>query len=111
MKVNKSGIEEGSMIEVTEDGKTVLVANVGGSFYAVGSVCPHMRCQLQKGTLEGSTVTCPCHGSSFDVTTGKIVSWVPGMSKALASVSRYLGWAKDLKTYEVRVDGDYLEIS
>ncbi|MBF0568974.1 MAG: Rieske (2Fe-2S) protein [Nitrospirae bacterium] len=111
MRINKSGIEEGSMVEVTEDGKPVLIANVDGRFYAVGGVCPHMRCHLQKGALNGGIVTCPCHGSSFDVKTGVMLSWVKSMSKDLARLSGFFGWAKDLKRYEVRVDGDFLEIS
>lgn len=111
MKVNISGITEGTMVEVSENKTPVLIANVGGSFYAVGGVCPHMRCHLQKGTLKGITVTCPCHGSSFDVTTGKMLSWVANMSKDLARLSGFLGWAKDLKKYEVRVEGDFLELS
>ncbi|KWT92702.1 Rieske (2Fe-2S) protein [Candidatus Magnetominusculus xianensis] len=111
MKVNRGGIKEGTMVEVLEGKTPVLIANVGGSYYAVGGICPHMRCHLQKGTLKGSTVTCPCHGASFDVTTGRMLSWVASMSKDLAMVSKYLGWAKDLKTYSVKADGDYLELS
>jgi 3-phenylpropionate/trans-cinnamate dioxygenase ferredoxin component len=46
---------------------------VGGSFYAFGDTCTHRRCPLSKGELEGTTVTCPCHGSQFDVTTGAVL--------------------------------------
>ena len=28
---------------------------------------------LAKGKLDGTTVTCPCHGSQFDVTTGEVI--------------------------------------
>jgi nitrite reductase/ring-hydroxylating ferredoxin subunit len=28
---------------------------------------------LADGNLERRTVTCPCHGSQFDVTTGEVV--------------------------------------
>ncbi|MCG6553051.1 MAG: Rieske (2Fe-2S) protein [Candidatus Magnetominusculus sp. LBB02] len=111
MKINISGIKEGQMVEVLNGKDTVLIANVGGSFYAIGGVCPHMRCHLKNGALKGITVICPCHGSSFDVTTGKMVSWVSSMSKDLARFSRYIGWARDLKTYRVRVEGDSLELS
>ncbi|MBF0321238.1 MAG: Rieske (2Fe-2S) protein [Nitrospirae bacterium] len=111
MKVKKSEIKDNTMIEVIYEGTPVLIANAGGNYYAVGGVCPHMKCRLQKGTLKGSTVTCPCHGASFDVATGKLVSWVTKMSKDLARFSMYFGWARDLKAYTVRSDGDYLEIS
>lgn len=31
-------------------------------------------CSLAKGKLDGTTVTCPCHGSQFDVTSGAVLS-------------------------------------
>ncbi|MBF0517059.1 MAG: Rieske 2Fe-2S domain-containing protein [Nitrospirae bacterium] len=111
MKVNISAVGQGGMVEVLDGSTPVLIANVGGNFYAVGGVCPHMRCRLAKGTLSGGTVTCPCHGASFDVKTGKILSWVTSMSKDLVKVSQLFGWAKDLKTYKVQVEGDFLELS
>jgi len=54
--------------------RQVLVANVNGVYYAIGNVCTHMGGDLSKGTLEGSTVTCPRHKAKFDVTTGSVVS-------------------------------------
>jgi nitrite reductase/ring-hydroxylating ferredoxin subunit len=32
-----------------------------------------MGCSLGEGKLEGTTVTCPCHGSQFDVTSGAVI--------------------------------------
>lgn len=49
----------------------VLVANVNGDFYAIPNRCTHMQGDLSQGTLDGKIVTCPRHGSQFDVTTGK----------------------------------------
>jgi 3-phenylpropionate/trans-cinnamate dioxygenase ferredoxin subunit len=40
--------------------------------YAFGDVCTHAQCSLAEGELEETTVTCPCHGSQFDVTTGAV---------------------------------------
>lgn len=54
-------------------GAKVLVANVDGKFYAIGSVCTHLRGPLEKGTLDGGTVTCPWHGSKFDVSNGQAI--------------------------------------
>jgi 3-phenylpropionate/trans-cinnamate dioxygenase ferredoxin component len=51
-------------------GERVAVANLGGALYAFGDLCPHRQCSLADGILEGAVVTCPCHGSRFDVTTG-----------------------------------------
>ena len=51
----------------------VNVASVAGHFYAFDDTCTHMGCSLASGALEGTTVTCPCHGSQFDVTTGAVL--------------------------------------
>ena len=63
------------MIGAEIDGQKILVANIGGEFYAMGSECNHMGGQLDKGKLEGNVVTCPRHGSRWDVKTGKLVQF------------------------------------
>ena len=73
----------------------IAVANVGGSFYAFDDTCTHMRCSLAEGDLEETTVTCPCHGSEFDVTSGEV----------LAPPAR-----EPVGSYETRVVGENLEI-
>jgi len=32
-----------------------------------------MGCSLATGTLDGTIVTCRCHGSQFDVTSGDVL--------------------------------------
>jgi nitrite reductase/ring-hydroxylating ferredoxin subunit len=54
-------------------GDRVAIAAVGDAFYAFGDTCTHLGCSLAGGNLDGTTVTCPCHGSQFDVTTGDVV--------------------------------------
>jgi len=54
-------------------GTTVCVANANGHLYAFDDTCTHRGCSLGKGKLEGTTVTCPCHGSQFDVTSGAVI--------------------------------------
>ncbi len=73
----------------------IAVANVGGTFYAFGDTCTHRECSLAEGDLEETTVTCPCHGSEFDVTSGEV----------LAPPAR-----EPVGSYETRVDGENLEI-
>jgi len=61
----------GEMSGVMVGDKPTLLANVDGRFYAIHNVCKHLGCTLSKGKLNGNIVTCPCHGSQYDVTTGQ----------------------------------------
>ena len=54
-------------------GTKVSVANANGHLYAFDDTCTHAGCSLAKGKLDGTTVTCPCHGSQFDVTSGAVL--------------------------------------
>ena len=57
--------------EVT--GNRIAIAKNDNSYYAFGDTCTHEGCSLADGKLEGTTVTCPCHGSQFNVTTGDVL--------------------------------------
>jgi nitrite reductase/ring-hydroxylating ferredoxin subunit len=56
------------------NGKKILIANIAGKYYAIGNVCTHRGCLLSEGTLSGENIKCPCHGSTFSVKTGSIVT-------------------------------------
>jgi len=66
-------IAPGQMKVVDLEGTKVMVANANGHLYAIDNTCTHMGCSLGNGKLDGTTVTCPCHGSQFDVTSGAVV--------------------------------------
>ena len=68
-----SALSTGEMQAFEVNSLTIAIANVGGRFYAFGNVCTHLQCPLVKGELEGTTVTCACHGSQFDVTSGAVL--------------------------------------
>lgn len=63
----------GQMLPVTVAGVPVLLANLGGQFYAVEDDCTHQKCALSDGFLEDALIICPCHGGSFDLRTGAAV--------------------------------------
>jgi len=68
----KDVVENGmSVFEVA--GTNVSIANTLGNLYAFDDKCTHSGCSLAKGKLDGTTVTCPCHGSQFVITTGAII--------------------------------------
>jgi 3-phenylpropionate/trans-cinnamate dioxygenase ferredoxin component len=68
-----SKLGEGEMRVFDIDGTKVSVAAAGGCLYAFDDACTHMGCSLGAGELAGTTVTCPCHGSQFDVTSGAVL--------------------------------------
>jgi 3-phenylpropionate/trans-cinnamate dioxygenase ferredoxin component len=69
--VDELGERELAAFPVT--GKRIAIAKVDDAFYAFGDICTHQGCSLAEGQLDGTTVTCPCHGSEFDVTTGEVL--------------------------------------
>ena len=74
-EVGKTGeIADGEMKAYTVQDNDILVVNYNGSYYAIGGKCTHMGGDLSKGKLEGKIVTCPRHGSKFDITTGESIS-------------------------------------
>ena len=66
-------VAAGSMESVTIGDRKVAVANVDGTFFAFDDTCTHRGCSLAAGHLSGTTVTCRCHGSEFDVRTGAVL--------------------------------------
>jgi nitrite reductase/ring-hydroxylating ferredoxin subunit len=69
-----SEILSGQMKAIRFGEKEILVANVTGSYYAMGNRRTHAGGDLSKGTLDDTTVTCPRHGAKFEITRGKVVS-------------------------------------
>jgi nitrite reductase/ring-hydroxylating ferredoxin subunit len=55
------------------DEENVAVFNVDGTLFATQEACTHQGGPLSEGTLAGNCITCPIHGSRFDVTTGAVV--------------------------------------
>jgi nitrite reductase/ring-hydroxylating ferredoxin subunit len=70
---NSGDIASGEMRVFDVAGTKVNIASVGGQLHAFDDTCTHRACSLAKGKLDDTTVTCPCHGSQFDVTTGKVL--------------------------------------
>lgn len=82
-----SDVQEGSARLVGD----AAVFNVSGSLCATQAKCPHQGGPLNEGHVTGSTVTCPWHGSQFDVCSGAVLRG-PAVTP--------------LQTYNVVVEGD-----
>lgn len=93
----------GAMKRVDVAGEVLLVARVEDGFFATQGRCPHLRALLTRGRLEGEVVTCPAHGSRFDVRTGKCLDWVEGLPGVVRRAAQALSKPRDLVTFPVRV--------
>ena len=71
-QIRVSDLPEGQARLVRVGTHSVAVFNVGGALYATQEECTHAAGPLSEGTLQGSVITCPLHGSCFDVTTGAV---------------------------------------
>ena len=89
-------VPEGEMIGRTIDGVEMLVANVGGEYYAIGSICTHEGGDLAEGWIDGREVTCPLHGSVFDLATGEVAG--PPADKPVP-------------LFDVRIEGDEIQVT
>ncbi|MBI5777221.1 MAG: Rieske (2Fe-2S) protein [Nitrospirae bacterium] len=67
-------IKPGSGTTVEVGGKSLAVFNVEGSYYVIDNDCVHRGGPLGAGELEGNNVSCPWHGWSYDVKTGKCIN-------------------------------------
>jgi nitrite reductase/ring-hydroxylating ferredoxin subunit len=91
-----SDIQVGAIVSLDVRGTRIAVANVGGTYYAFDDACTHEQCSLtEMGDLAGTTVTCTCHGSEFDVRTGKVLAPPATLP---------------VKVYATRIEGDALHI-
>jgi nitrite reductase/ring-hydroxylating ferredoxin subunit len=77
-------------------GKDIVIFNMEGKYFAIEDKCTHMGCSLSEGTVKGKSIECPCHGSAFDIKSGKVVK---GPAK------------KDEKTFEVKTEGGQLLVN
>ncbi len=104
-----SEFEDGTMKKVLAQGQEILLARVEGKYFATENRCPHLGGELSAGKLEGTVVTCPRHGSRFDIRDGKVVRWLKGTG-LFSAVGKALKPPKPLKTYNVKVEGDAILI-
>jgi len=88
-----SDVSDGTMTSVTVEGEAILIACVGGKYYAIHNKCSHQGAWLDQGDLlaDRCEVMCPLHEACFDLRTGDASA---GPAKT------------PVKVYAVRVEGD-----
>lgn len=63
----------GHAVRVIMKGVPVAIFNVEGTLRAIEARCPHRGGPLERGPVTAGIVTCPLHGSQFDLATGEVV--------------------------------------
>jgi 3-phenylpropionate/trans-cinnamate dioxygenase ferredoxin subunit len=92
---SRDGVPAGEVRVFQVGSRSIALANVDGTFYALDNVCTHDRGPLGEGSLTGDQVECPRHGARFDVKTGRVT--------ALPAVL-------PVKTYPVQLNGDEVQV-
>ncbi|MBI2599001.1 non-heme iron oxygenase ferredoxin subunit [Candidatus Curtissbacteria bacterium] len=90
----KGEVEKGKVKQVKiGDDLVALYHTDSDEWFATADICTHEYCELSYdgGKLEGYETECDCHGSKFDVRTGKVL-----LPPAV----------EDLKTYSLTIEGD-----
>ena len=83
-------------VEVGPDEEPICLINLNGDYFAINDCCTHEEASLSDGEIVGDEIECPLHGGAFDIRTGVPTSF-PTVVRA--------------KTYDVRVEGDAIQIS
>ena len=100
-----SDLQDGNKKKITIQGQEIMLARVGDKYYAVQNRCSHMSGDLSAGTLEGTVITCPRHGSQFDITDGHNVRWMRGSGLA-ATIGKAVKSPRPIRAYNVKITGD-----
>ncbi len=69
---NLDDLQDGEMRVFEDIGDYgIVVCRVDGELYAIEDNCSHADTPLSEGRLRSYNLTCPLHGTSFDVRTGE----------------------------------------
>jgi cytochrome P450/nitrite reductase/ring-hydroxylating ferredoxin subunit len=97
VKVKTAGLNEvhaDRILRVDVEGRPLLLSRRGERCFAIDAICSHAGGRLEDGEIHDGYVVCPIHGATFDLATGK--------------ASPETGWASDLDSFPVTVEGDAL---
>ncbi|MQG76589.1 MAG: Rieske (2Fe-2S) protein [SAR202 cluster bacterium] len=73
----------------------MVLAEIGGELVAFSNDCPHVGLTMEDAEIDDGEITCPFHGSCFELKTGVVTN----------------GPAREaLPVYEVKVDGDDVQV-
>jgi nitrite reductase/ring-hydroxylating ferredoxin subunit len=107
--------EVNGVTKATVNGKKIIVSKNNDKYCAIENKCPHLGLPLAKGKVEGGVITCPFHGSKFDLCSGKNVGWVDSVMgmPAPSWATKLIAAGKaptDVQSFAVSQEGEELFI-
>src|SRR3954466_4874229 len=69
--IDAASLTPGSKLLGHVGGEAVLLARVGGEYFAIGATCTHYGGPLAEGVIDGDTVRCPWHHACFSLRSGE----------------------------------------
>jgi len=90
-----SDLAAGEVLGVEVAGRSIALYAADDGIFATDNICTHAYACLSDGWLDGEVIECPLHAARFDIRTGKVLD--PPATE-------------DLKTYQVRVVGDEIQV-
>ena len=108
-----SDVSADKALKAKANGQSVLVAKVGEQYCAIANKCPHLGLPMSKGKVENGVISCPFHGSKFEMCSGKNVEWVdsvagiplPNVAKKMMAMGK---GPTDVASFEVTQSGEDL---
>lgn len=88
-------VPPGTAKAVEAEGRKIALFHSGGAYYAIDDTCTHRGGPLSEGEVEGTVVTCPWHGATYDITTGSVLG--PPAPRGVTA-------------YKVRIDGNDIKV-
>jgi len=110
--IKQSKLKPGKKKMRTVAKKMVLIGQIDDRYFASEALCRHMRWPLAYGgKVKDDCIRCPLHQTTHKINTGELVEWspfplFPPYGRLLGKLSKQ----KDLKIYETRINGGYLQI-
>ena len=98
-------LKDKTILPVSLMGTDIILVRVGGNYYAAENHCPHSGRDISLGKLDGTILTCPFHGSKFDLIDGRVIRWTD-WTGVKASSTRLFHPIRSLTMYPVKIQGN-----
>ncbi len=71
--IGVADLADGALTRVENGGEPLVLLKDGDTVYAASATCTHVGGPLDESKRSGTCVTCPWHGSEFDLRDGRVI--------------------------------------